>query len=45
MTGWVEGGQMKWEPGKEEKDKETEKECQTAFTNSVKSCIRVSKKN
>ena len=25
MTRWVEGGQMKWEPGKEEKDKKTEK--------------------
>ena len=43
MTRWVEGGQMKWEPGKEEKDKKTEKKCQTHLQ--IKSCICISKKN
>lgn len=42
MTRWVEGGQMKWEPGKEEKDKKTEKKCQTHLQ--IKSCICISKK-
>lgn len=45
MTLWVEGRQMKWELRKEEKGEKTEKKCQTTFTNLVKSCICVSKKN